>query len=120
MTKRGLFLIVQVVFWGFVIAAWMKVYRQHAQPTAARVLLSRGGLACASFALLFTTAMTAYVRVGQRLPYDRWESRYLFYTTIVSFLGIALASVGKTAPRLVALFTSIFTLLIAFADAVSY
>jgi hypothetical protein len=61
--------------------------------------------------------MTLYVRVGQQHPYDKWESLYLFWTFIVSVLGIVLAFLGKAAPRRVGLITSIFTLLIGLGDA---
>lgn len=113
------FISVQAVFWSFVTAAWVKIYRQRLQRTGARQWLSRGSLACASLTLLFTTVMTVYVRMGQQRPYDSWESRYLFYTSIVSVLGIVLASLGKAAPRWVGLIASIFTLLIALGDAAS-
>ena len=63
--------------------------------------------------------MTIYVRVGQQKPYDGPESWYLLLTTILSILGVALAATGKAAPRLVGLCTSVFTLLIALADAES-
>ena len=61
--------------------------------------------------------MTIYVRLGQRHPYDAWGSRYLLATTLISVVGVLLASLGKAAPRLIGLFTSLFTLLIALADA---
>jgi hypothetical protein len=111
------FIVVQVGFWCLVIAAWMRVGRARAQFLPGRQWLSRASLAFASLALLFTTAMTIYVRVGQRIPYDKWESLYLLTTPIVSLLGIVLASLGKAAPRLVGLSTSIFTFFIALADA---
>ena len=115
--KDSVFIVVQVVFWSLVVAGWVSVRRADAKPLLGRQWLSRGSLGCASLALLFTTAMTIYVRVGQRRPYDIWESRYLLVTTIVSLLGIVLASFGKATPRLIGLLTSIFTLLIALADA---
>jgi len=63
--------------------------------------------------------MTIYVRAVQQHPYDKWESEYLFWTAIVSVLGIVLALLGKAAPRRVGLITSTFTLLIALGDAAS-
>ena len=63
--------------------------------------------------------MTFYVRMGQQQPYDRWESRYLLSTVVLSMLGLALALLGKAKPRWVGFSTSLFTLLIALADAAS-
>ena len=117
--SQAAFLTVQAIFWSLAIAGWVKVGRQDVASLKGRQWLSRGSLVCASLTLLFTTAITIYVRVGQQKPYDGWESRYLLATTIISILGVALAALGKAAPRLIGLFTSIFTLLIALADAVS-
>jgi hypothetical protein len=115
--KDSAFIVVQVVFWCLVTTAWVRIGRARAQSLPGRQWLSRASLAFASLALLSTTAMTIYVRIGQRKPYDTWESRYLLITTIVSLLGIVFASLGKAAPRLIGLSTSIFTLFIALADA---
>lgn len=63
--------------------------------------------------------MTFYVHIGQQQPYDKWESRYLLSTFVLSVLGLALGLLGKTKPRWVGLSTSLFTLLIALGDAAS-
>lgn len=119
MLSQIAFITVQVAFWSFVVTAWVKIYRQQEQQAGSRQLLSKGSLACASLTLLFTTVMTLYVRMGQQLPYDRWESRYLLSTFILSMLGLALGLLGKAAPRWVGFTTSLFTLLIALGDAAS-
>jgi hypothetical protein len=63
--------------------------------------------------------MTVYSRLRQQHPYDAWETKYLLCTSCVSFLGIALGLAGKSKPRLIGLFISIFSLLVALADGVS-
>jgi hypothetical protein len=68
---------------------------------------------------LFTTAITIYIRFGQKKPYDGLESTYLLLTTILSLLGLALGAFGKAPPRFIGLCTSAFTLLLAFLDGIS-
>ena len=117
--SQAAFFTLQVVFWSLVIYAWVKVGRQSRQLLEGRQLLSRASLACASLTLLFTSAITIYIRVGQQKPYDRWEARYLRATAVGGLLGVVLALLGKASPRFISLFTSCFTLVIALADAVS-
>lgn len=63
--------------------------------------------------------MTVYSWFMQKHPYDRLESKYLFYTSTLSLLGVLLGIAGKSKPRLVGLVTSVFTLLIALADGIT-
>lgn len=113
------FFVMQAIFWSVAIVGWMRVARLNTTPLRPREWIARASLACGSLTLLFTAAMTVYVRVSKQKPYDVWESRYLLWTAAFSLLDITLAFFGKAAPRLAGLSISLFTLLIALADAVS-
>ena len=117
--KEGVFILLQIVSWCFIFAAWVHVARQQPRLAKGRQALSQCSLVCATVTLLFTTAMTIYVRACQQRPYDTWEARYLLATTVLSVLGIAFAAIGKTSPRLLGHTISTFTLLVALADAAS-
>jgi cytochrome bd-type quinol oxidase subunit 2 len=104
------FLVVQGVFWVLVIRSWFQLRTNSPEPRTARDWLALGSLACGSTTLVLTAAMTIYSRAWQRYPFDRLESAHLFYTTVLSLLGILFALTGKRKTRVIGVLASTFTL----------
>ena len=115
-----LFFAVQAVLWVYVFLAWFRVISKPPAVKTIRYWWACGSLLFASCALFCTTAMTIYVRLGQKQAYDAWEARYLLCTFALGTLGVFLGIAGKSRwPRVVGLITSAVTMLIALGDAVS-
>ncbi|HEY6374251.1 MAG TPA: hypothetical protein VIX90_01880 [Edaphobacter sp.] len=70
-----------------------------------------GSLLCGILGLVFTIAISVYVDFGQKHSFDPWESRYLFLTVPISFLGVILGAIGKETPRIAGLVLSACILL---------
>ena len=109
----------QITLWAFVGWAWVQVIAKSVSSLTVRQWFARGSLGCASCTLLLTTILTIYCWSIQKHPYDRLEGKYLFYISTISLLGVLLGMAGKSRPRLVGLVTSIFTFLVALADAIT-
>lgn len=103
----------------FGIRSWFQLRTHSPEPRTARDWLALRSLACGSTTLALTAAMTIYSRAWQRRPYDRLESGYLFYTTVLSLLGILFALTGKSKTRVIGLLASAFTLVVAFLDGIT-
>jgi heme/copper-type cytochrome/quinol oxidase subunit 3 len=127
-TQFALFVAAQCVLWALLIRSWMQVrlLSKSAEGRGGLRWPDWGSLTCGSVALLLTSVMTIYSNEAQKRPYDRWESLYLCFTSLLRFLGIVLgllavvsAIAGKRKPRVIGFLTSVFTLLIALSDAIS-